>query len=548
MLVIHFTFPGGRYHATPWGRHVNEADVAWPPEPWRLFRALIATWHRKLDHSQHSREALVELLARLAKAPPPKIRLPEDVVHTHTRHYMPQSERGIKSVIFDSNLRRVGLIPDPNDKGRLKPDTDLIFDAFVRLAPDDPIVFAWPEVELGTEQQALLDTLLEAISHFGRAESWVHACRNEWNGKFNCLPDAPEVNSDTGEILGEVVRVLTPRAPEDYGRFRGERLKNNARLSARFKRSLPDDWLEALSLDTADWQAAGWNLPPAARIVTYRRPPDALPAVARKAKSKPTPRPRTTVRVTTARFALYGRPLPRIEDAVRLGEALRSAVMGRAKQLLGQSDVPPEFSGHGLPKENRHGHAFWLPDPDTSGAITHALIHVPDGLSTEALHVLSTLNTVRWENNEPLRVMLEAIGPASLFAPLSFLVSESRVWRSLTPYLHPWHLKKADARSFEALHQAILAQLRKEWRARGKDLPEIVDFRELPEINFGGRRLMPLHYHRFRRKRGLIQPDTLGKLIELRFSNSITGPIALGFACHFGLGLFTSVKSNGTLS
>jgi CRISPR-associated protein Csb2 len=29
MLAIAFTFPGGRYHGTPWGRHVNEADVAW---------------------------------------------------------------------------------------------------------------------------------------------------------------------------------------------------------------------------------------------------------------------------------------------------------------------------------------------------------------------------------------------------------------------------------------------------------------------------------------------------------------------------------------
>jgi len=27
MLALALTFPGGRYHATPWGRHVNEADV-----------------------------------------------------------------------------------------------------------------------------------------------------------------------------------------------------------------------------------------------------------------------------------------------------------------------------------------------------------------------------------------------------------------------------------------------------------------------------------------------------------------------------------------
>jgi len=47
-----------------------------------------------------------------------------------------------------------------------------------------------------------------------------------------------------------------------------------------------------------------------------------------------------------------------------------------------------------------------------------------------------------------------------------------------------------------------------------------------------------LHFHRFRRKRGLLQPDTLGRLLEIRFAAPVRGPLALGFARHFGLGLF----------
>ena len=34
------TFPWGRYHANPWGRHVNEGAVELPPSPWRLLRAV----------------------------------------------------------------------------------------------------------------------------------------------------------------------------------------------------------------------------------------------------------------------------------------------------------------------------------------------------------------------------------------------------------------------------------------------------------------------------------------------------------------------------
>jgi CRISPR-associated protein Csb2 len=84
----------------------------------------------------------------------------------------------------------------------------------------------------------------------------------------------------------------------------------------------------------------------------------------------------------------------------------------------------------------------------------------------------------------------------------------------------------------------ILGQLRREWHGRGTALPEIMDIRELPSVQHGGRALRPLHFHRFRRKRGIVQPDTLGRVLELRFAQPVCGPLALGFGCHFGLGLF----------
>ena len=38
-VSVALTFPGGQFHATPWGHHVNEALPEWPPSPWRLLRA-----------------------------------------------------------------------------------------------------------------------------------------------------------------------------------------------------------------------------------------------------------------------------------------------------------------------------------------------------------------------------------------------------------------------------------------------------------------------------------------------------------------------------
>ena len=48
MPTLQLTFPGGRYHATPWGHHVNEGLIEWPPSPWRLMRALLACGFSKL--------------------------------------------------------------------------------------------------------------------------------------------------------------------------------------------------------------------------------------------------------------------------------------------------------------------------------------------------------------------------------------------------------------------------------------------------------------------------------------------------------------------
>lgn len=202
------------------------------------------------------------------------------------------------------------------------------------------------------------------------------------------------------------------------------------------------------------------------------------------------------------------------------------------------SSVPFE---HDLGEHNRHAHAFWLPDPNQHGEIEHVLVHAPGGWSPEAMRVLAALQQLNRSEGEPLRLMLEGFGKASLFDRFTFMTGESAEWRSVTPYLHPWHLKKPEMRTPDATAAAILGQLRREWHGRGTGLPEIMDIRELPSVRHGGRALRPLHFHRFRRKRGLTQPDTLGRILELYFAQPIRGPLALGFACHFGLGLFAPV-------
>src|SRR5258708_11050641 len=95
MIAIEFRFLAGRYHATPWGHHVNEGVVEWPPSPWRLLRALVATYYRARP-SNVTEGHLRRILEELAK--PPSFHLPP-AASAHTRHY-DLANRGIK--FFDT--------------------------------------------------------------------------------------------------------------------------------------------------------------------------------------------------------------------------------------------------------------------------------------------------------------------------------------------------------------------------------------------------------------------------------------------------------------
>ncbi|HCF59574.1 MAG TPA: type I-U CRISPR-associated protein Cas5/Cas6, partial [Myxococcales bacterium] len=145
MPTLLLEFPGRRYHATPWGDHVNEGHVEWPPSPWRLMRALIATGYSKLGWAEVP-ECGVRLVEKLCSTLP-RYRLPE-VSAGHSRHYMP-----------------LGKL----DKGREK--TTLVFDTWSHIDAG-VLVVAW-DVELAPDESALFSELAEALGYLGRSESWV---------------------------------------------------------------------------------------------------------------------------------------------------------------------------------------------------------------------------------------------------------------------------------------------------------------------------------------------------------------------------------------
>ena len=360
------------------------------------------------------------------------------------------------------------------------------------------------------------------MGYLGRAESWVEASRVDHLEPSNCIPGDETVDKTTGELRGEIVSLYTA-VPADEYQIRRNRFQTDKRQARKLAKTLPENLTAALSVETADLQKQGWSQPPAATRVAYLRPVDAL-------RPKRISHKHVPIKATTARFLLIGKPLPRVEDTVRIGELLRNAIMSQAKKYFGEDNIPPIFSGHNLPADNRHEHAFFLPwDSNDDGHIDRVLIHVPAKFEGKERRVIESLRKIWMRNGGEWRLLLEGIGTSEVGGEIT---QESQSWQSVTPYLHPWHIKK----KFD-----IGDQIERECRERDLPRPAQIDYLETIQVGKQQPR-RPIHFHRFRSKRGLMQPDRRGSFLRVTFDEPLIGPLALGFGCHFGLGLFKPVN------
>lgn len=534
MIAVALRFQSGRFHATPWGRHVNEGAPEWPPSPWRFLRALVATWKRKMDGDGDCVPEVVEaLLRKLAEAPlfvlPP-------AVAAHARHFVPL--RGGER------------------------DRSLVFDAFVALDRRAEVVFVWPDAVLDVSEAAALRQLLDRVGTFGRAETWAEArvlddagCA-EALGRVNCVP-AGHPAAPSG---GEVVRVL---CADPSTAFRSdhtpklERFEGRGRARTRILTPLLDpDW--HLCMETRDLHEAQWSDPPGSCWVSYVRPKDCL-ATAPRAPALSRARARPTV----ARFALDAPVLPLVEDTLRVAEQARIVAMGcfrraEERRLYGgptppgvaipRSEVLSGKDVNGEPLQG-HRHAYYLPtDEDGDGRLDHLTIFAEMGFGPGELRAFDRMRTLTRDEEQPVRLLLLAVGEAtSIAAPA--LLGPSRVWISATPFLVTRHPKargrKREPRELlgpdnaRAFARQVLIEEIERWREHHPGVPEPECVEPLnPEHTCGAHRLRPIQFQRFRRKPGDDGGRRAAGAFRIVFPEPVRGPLCLGHSSHFGLGLF----------
>ncbi|HUW98136.1 MAG TPA: type I-U CRISPR-associated protein Csb2 [Acidiferrobacter sp.] len=543
MPILLLRFPGRRYHATPWGHHVNEGQIEWPPSPWRLLRALIATGYATLgwpsDGPPPAARSLIEKLGSVL----PHYRLPP-AVGTHSRHYMP-----------------LARLKDGRE------ETALVFDTWAQVN-DGTLAVIW-DATLSEEETHVLSELAGRLGYLGRSESWVRACLvgpdDSLPENDNCFP------CDNEQAPGrewEQIPLMAPLTGDRYRRWRQVAIvaklaelptvddtkrkltKEEKKILERrreLEESYPLDIVACLQTRTNWLRQLGWSQPPGSERVFYWRRADTLEVGAPKVRQKIVSVPPIEVMLLSMVTASgNNHALPSVIYTLPQAELLHRALVKVAcrnggtpsKVLTGRAET-----GNPLTEPHRHAHLLPL-DLDDDGHIEHILIWAPMLLDAAAQATVRAVRTMFTKGGVgPLRLALVGAGSLTDLRGLPGVYGEklrdligppsgTTNWISATPFVPPRYRKKRGGNTVEG---QVIAEL----VARGYPKPidiKILDLRE------NGRLLQMRHFIRSRRQ-GPAAPVDVGFSLALRFAEPVKGPLCLGYGCHFGLGTFRRANS-----
>jgi CRISPR/Cas system endoribonuclease Cas6 (RAMP superfamily) len=261
--------------------------------------------------------------------------------------------------------------------------------------------------------------------------------------------------------------------------------------------------------------------------------------------------------VVTVRYAIHAAVLPPLERAVAVGHQVRRAVTSLYGRIYG-GQVPTVLSGKiGARPAQGHRHAFYLPvDEDNDGLVDHVWVHAPEGFDANVLEVLGRLDHVRWAEREEVGLLrlvaLERLSRSDLQVPgravapaLAALAGPSRHWVSAVPYVmtrfpkvdhRGWPKRNPDGTQRDGPDDQVL----REWNERRQynvALPPLTKVETLPADH------RQLTSFQLTRPGGGLSSG-LAAMLSLEFAEPVTGPLALGYGCHYGLGLMRAEGSH----
>jgi CRISPR-associated protein Csb2 len=264
--------------------------------------------------------------------------------------------------------------------------------------------------------------------------------------------------------------------------------------------------------------------------------------------------------VSVAYLSIINRGTTAITAALPFAEQVRRALI-RNRVDTSHSEAITGKQADGTPLDG-HEHAHYFPtDENRDGRIDHITIYAPRGFDEADLEALGSLRTIFRSGNRPeVKLVLTGIWkvrgsaftprfdqeippdgattklPAEAAAtklPEIPIFARARRWRSVTPFSLPRFPNRGGGKPPRP-RDLPEGQLIRELKNRG--LPEPVSIKRIEGYQVEGRplvRWLEFHTTRYNGTKG----NGLAGF-EIEFADEVRGPIALGFACHFGLGLF----------
>ena len=531
----------GRFVAA---QHNDRRQAEWPPDPARLFSALVATWADADDPDPAERGALLWLETQA----PPAIAASDASARKVGSHFVPVNdvaviaskwhertaravdqllrERQSLSDVSKSGARNVARIENKLAKlrdvrsqvekvGNTNPESALAMlperrgkqeRFFPSVTPDSPrVTFVWSAGAPGGVAE-VIDQLLRRVTRLGHSSSLV-SCRT--------VERCPETTLEPGEG-GHTLRVV-----------RDGQLAELERRFARHRGIVP----RALPFLTANYRAATATVP-----------------------GRPVRRPNTFGDWIVFGFDYKSRALPATK-LVDVAKALRGAVFRHADDPL-----PEQLSGHlsdGQPSVAPH--VAFLPLPfvgfeHADGRLLGAAISVPQS-TEEGVRRLLYRAIGRWEESESdgLELTLGRAGTLKLsrIRGLADIVTlrpsvwqrPSRFWASATPLALPRHPGRlgagsASARSkaWELAEESVVAAC----RHVGLDEPISVEVSLAPYL--AGTRPVSGFPPFVQNGRGGKPLRRQLAHASLTFAEPVTGPLMLGAGRFVGLGLMRPVR------
>jgi CRISPR-associated protein Csb2 len=443
--------------------------------------------------------------------------------------------------------------------GKYQGDPTIVFDTFVVVGRRDAVIVHWPDAMLSPEDRLTLVQLSHHLTTLGRAEGWVQAALVEQPTiDWNCVP------SGAADALQEQVSVFCPDPVTAFGDEYYPPPPDAKKLKKGLK---PGEYLFDcprwhLCLDTEILQSERWPRVPGARWVSYSRPANAFTETSERLSEKPARHHQPTV----ARFLVDGPVLPLVTETVRVAEAFRRAVMSQfgawcrkhsptRVERFRRTDRPdryasPILSGKGADGRPRldHDHAYYLPTAENDPVrIDRLTVFAAKGLGPDEVAALAAVRLLEREEGDPLQVRLSGLGrvedfPGGVFGP-------ARAWESATPFVVTRHVKKRGRKKDPSecyglegrkiFAGRVLAEEIERWLDRqstfviGKPPGHAVrESLERPGT------IRPLQFRRARQKLGDDGASRQTGAFRVEFDHEVWGPLCVGHASHFGLGLF----------